>query len=345
MNDNAHILVVDDDRLIRLQLSQALKQQGFVTTEAQDGLQALSALDSDSFDLVILDIQMPNLDGFGVLERMKQRGMLEDTPVVVVSALDEMDAIVKCIRIGAEDYLMKPLERTLLDARVHACIEKRQLRKTVIEQLGRYVPESVAEGIIRDHRTLEPKRILATILFSDIEDFTGIAERHSPEHVFRMLNEYFPALVDPIMRHGGVVNQFQGDAMLVTFNVPSEDPMHADNAVRAALAIQKVVNEQTFAGVSVRTRVGINTGPVIAGNVGSGNRYTYTVHGDAVNSAARLERLNKEFKTYTLISASTVERLHGHYDLVDIGQVKIRGKQEAVSVFTLGQTAQPRPSS
>jgi adenylate cyclase len=157
----------------------------------------------------------------------------------------------------------------------------------------------------------------------------------SPAQVFEMLNEYFPAVVEPIVAYRGVVNQFQGDAMLVTFNVPVEDMQHADHAVQAAREIQKVLVGKTFAGVALRTRIGINTGDVIAGNVGSGARCSYTVHGDAVNSAARLEQLNKEYGTKTLVSDSTVALLTGNYDLHVIGKVALRGKRDMVTVYEL----------
>ena len=330
-----HVLVVDDDALNRLQLLQGLKQQGYSTVQAEDGEQALEILAEASFDLVILDILMPNLDGFEVLRRMKDNGSMRDIPVIVISALDEMDSVVKCIRMGAEDHLSKPFDPTLLEARVGACLEKRQMRETIVRTLGKYVPESVAASIIRDEGTLEPTRTTATVLFSDIENFTSIAESMPPEQVFQMLNEYFPAVVEPIIDHGGVVNQFQGDAMLVTFNVPVEDPLHADNAVKSAAAIQAVVAENTFAGITLRTRVGINTGEVIAGNVGAGSRYNYTVHGDAVNSAARLEQLNKEHGTNTIISESTTELLQNEYPIEAIGEVPIRGKRESLRIFRL----------
>jgi class 3 adenylate cyclase len=333
MEPKGHILIVDDDPLNRLQLHQALKQRGYATTQAEDGERALAVLRQGHFDLVVLDILMPNLDGFAVLDCIKADGALSDIPVIVISGLEEMDNVVKCIRMGAEDYLPKPFDLTLLEARVGACIEKRRLRETVVSQLGKYVPESVAVSIIQDHRTLEPKRTTATILFSDIENFTGIAEGMSPERVFQMLNEYFPAVVEPILRHGGVVNQFQGDAMLVTFNVPTEDVRHADNAVETAVEMQNVLTDKRFAGVALRTRIGINTGEVIAGNVGAGTRYSYTVHGDAVNTAARLERLNKDYGTYTLVSESTVALLERVYPLQPIGEVSIRGKRDSVRIF------------
>jgi adenylate cyclase len=335
VNSRGHVLVVDDDPLNRLQLVQGLKQQGYESTQAEDGAQALELLADRGFDLVILDILMPNMDGFEVLNRMKNDGDLRDIPVIVISALDEMDGAIKCIRMGAEDYLSKPFDPTLLEARVGACLEKKQLREAIIRTLGKYVPETVAASIVRDEGSLEPTRTTATILFSDIESFTSIAEKMPPEQVFQMLNEYFPAVVEPIIEHGGVVNQFQGDALLVTFNVPVEDPIHADHAVEAAVEIQSAVAGKTFAGVPLRTRIGINTGEVIAGNVGTGSRYNYTVHGDAVNSAARLEQLNKEYKTLTIISESTVNLLHGHYPIEQLGVVQVRGKSEGLRIFKL----------
>ena len=341
-NARGHVLVVDDDPLNRLQLLQGLKQQGYSTDQAEDGEQALHAMAKQRYDAVILDILMPKLDGFEVLRSMKDDGALRDIPVIVISALDEMENVVKCIRMGAEDHLAKPFDPTLLEARVGACLEKRRMRQAIVRTLGKYVPETVADAIIRDQGALQPDRTTATVLFSDIENFTSIAESMPPDQVFRMLNEYFPAVVRPVIDQGGVVNQFQGDAMLVTFNVPVGDPMHADKAVRAASAMQSAVSGSKFAGVTLRTRIGINTGEVIAGNVGTGTRYNYTVHGDAVNSAARLEQLNKEFGTRTIVSESTVELLEDDYPLEAIGgggggggEVPIRGKQKSLQIFKL----------
>ncbi|MGI9317312.1 MAG: response regulator, partial [bacterium] len=300
-----------------------------------DGEKALQLLGKEQFDLVILDILMPKMDGFEVLGRMKENGEFRDIPVVVISALDELDSVVRCIEMGAEDYLSKPFDPVLLEARVGACLEKKQLRETIVRQLGKYVPESVAASIIRDEGALEPRRTIATILYSDIENFTSIAEKMPPEQVFQMLNEYFPAVVQPIIDFGGVVNQFQGDALLVTFNVPIENSEHSDNAVKTAAAIQNVVTQKTFGGVTLKTRIGINTGDVIAGNVGSGTRHNYTVHGDAVNSAARLEQLNKEYGTYTIVSGSTFDNLKDSYPLDVIGEVGIRGKRESALIYKL----------
>ena len=246
-------------------------------------------------------------------------------------------------RTVAEPFPDKQIEllKTFADQALIA-IEGVRLFREVNRQLdiirevfGKYVPEDVAEAIVAGKGNLEPVQATATILYSDLETFTSIAEDMPPRQVVQMLNEYFPAVIEPLKRHGGVVNQFQGDAMLVTFNVPVEDPRHADQAVSAAYEIQEVVKRRAFAGVTLRTRIGISTGTVIAGNVGSGDRINYTVHGDAVNLAARLEQLNKDYGTLVLVSGSTVSLLTDKYPLASIGEVAIRGKHEPVELFEL----------
>jgi class 3 adenylate cyclase len=336
-----HVLVVDDNRLNRLKLARGLEQQGYAVNTAENGREALEMLRSTSFELLLLDIMMPEMDGFQVLEEMKSDPGLRDIPVIVISALEEMDSVVKCIEMGAEDHMPKPFDPTLLNARIGASLEKKRLRDEVVEQLnfirdifGKYVPESIAKQIVAGKGILEPTQTTATILYTDIESFTSIAESIPPKQVVQMLNEYFPAVIEPITRYGGVVNQFQGDAMLVTFNIPIQDSQHADHAVNAALEIQELLKGTTFAGVALRTRIGINTGEVIAGNVGAGDRINYTVHGDAVNLAARLEQLNKQHGTLVLISESTVALLNGVYPIEPLGEVEIRGKTQSVRIFS-----------
>lgn len=341
--ESGRVLVVDDNRLNRLKLSRALVQQGHAVDEAADGREALDLLRTEAFDLVLLDILMPEVDGFQVLRAMQDDNELRNVPVIVISALDEMDSVVKCIEMGAEEHLPKDFDPVLLNARIGASLEKKRLRDEVVEQLkfireifGKYVPESVAKQIVASKGMLEPKQLKATILFSDIENFTTTAESIPPKQVVRMLSEYFPAVIEPITRHGGVVNQFQGDAMLVTFNVPIEDPKHAENAVKAAMEIQELLEGRTFAGVELRTRIGINTGDIIAGNVGAGDRINYTVYGDAVNVAARIEQLNKELETLVLISESTVDLLTDKHVVELVADVSIRGTKKTVRVFKPG---------
>lgn len=338
----SEILVVDDYATNRLKLSMAVKNLGHAVALAENGVQALESLRSREFDLVLLDILMPEMDGYEVLAQMKADEALRHIPVIVISAVDEMESVVACIERGAADYLPKTFDPVLLRARIGACLEKKRLGDAVMHQMefireifGKYVPDSVVSAIMESKGKLQPVRTEATILHSDIEGFTTIVEANPPEQSFRMMNEYFPVVIEQVTRHGGVVNQFQGDSMQVLFNIPVETPNHADLAVKTAIDLQNAVKGKLFAGIELRTRIGINTGEVIVGNVGSGDRMTYTVLGDPVNVAARLEQLNKEYGTLVLVSGNTVDRLTESFPLVSAGEVPIRGKQETVRVSKL----------
>ncbi len=208
-------------------------------------------------------------------------------------------------------------------------------RALIRETFGRYVPERVAAAIVSNEGELAPTSATATILFVDIADFTSIAEHASPDQVVEILNEYFSAVVGPIEKNNGVITQFQGDALLAMFNLPVPDKDHAGSALRAGLAIHRICDERRFAGVELKARIGIATGRVTAGNVGSDNRLTYTVHGDPVNLAARLEQLNKELGTPLLVDEETVRRLGEKAPLKFVDEVKIRGRDTSVRIYTL----------
>jgi class 3 adenylate cyclase len=173
----------------------------------------------------------------------------------------------------------------------------------------------------------------ATVLFCDIEGFTALTDKLGARRVFELLNAYFDVVAGLIDEHHGVVTQFQGDAVLAVFNLPRRDPEHAAHAVRAALAIVAATQSQRFAGVSVRCRVGLCTGHVIAGAVGSRGRLSYTVHGNPVNRAARLEKLNEKYGTRILFCAKTAERCPG-IPLRRVEDAVVRGFEEPVSLYT-----------
>jgi class 3 adenylate cyclase len=345
-NTDSVFLVADDNEDNRYTLKQRLLREGYSNIlEARDGNETMETLETQAIDLVLLDVLMPGMNGYQVLEQMRNNPRLRNIPVIMNSAVDELDSVARCIEAGADDYLPKPYNVVLLHARIRASLEKKRLRDETLKQLGvirrvfgKYVPESVAEAIVSGQGELEPRHTVATILYTDIEDFTRISESMQPEQVLQMLNEYFEALIEPVNRCGGVVNQFQGDAMLITFNVPLPDEKHADRAVQVASEIQQILANRKFAGVRLTTRIGINTGKIIAGNVGSGERMNYTVHGHAVNLAARLERLNKEYDSKVLISEATVQLLAENHPLEPIGEVSIRGKSSTSKIYRLLDT-------
>ncbi len=212
-------------------------------------------------------------------------------------------------------------------------------KRTLSEIFGRYVPPAVADALIDDRGMLEPVEREATILFLDIAGFTDLTEKAGPRGIVTILNRYFDDVARVISDHGGVITQFQGDAVLATFNVPLERRDHPHRAVSAAMAIQ----ETTRTKHDLTVRIGICTGPVIAGNVGGGGRQTYTVHGATVNLAARLEGLNKQYGTQILLSRNTVDRLESDEETPlpstiaafrTVGTTDVRGFTEPVEVLT-----------
>jgi class 3 adenylate cyclase len=336
------VLIVDDEPFNRELIIQHLDALGIDTLAAGGGREAIEIMEERRCDALLLDVMMPGMSGYDVLQWLRDEDRLTDLPVIVISAVHDMESVVRCIEMGAEDYLTKPFDPVLLKARLHATLEKKRLRDQVRQQLaitrkvfGKFVPKHVAAAILDGHGIVEPTLSVATILYADIEGFTTLVGRMSPADIVQMLNEYFTALTRPLDRHGGVLTQFQGDAILVTFNAPVSDPEHADNAVQVALEIQGTLKERKFAGVNLRTRIGIATGEVVAGSVGSGDRINYTVQGKAVNLAARLEKLNKEYGSYTMISDGTVSALSRDYAIESVGEVEIRGLNETVQVHRL----------
>ena len=225
--------------------------------------------------------------------------------------------------------------------RMVAGLEEREL---IRETLGRFVPTDIAKTLLTEGGELAPEQLEATVLFCDLEGFTALTESLGPAGIVELLNEYFEAMVDILERHRGVVTQFQGDAILATFNVPVPDPSHAANALRAAQQMLSAVRHREFAGQRVGMRIGINTGPLVAGAVGARGRLSYTVHGDAVNLAARLEALNKELGTSVLVSGETVAQVEG-FDLTLVGEVGVRGQTVRVAAYTFGDGPEQRGSA
>lgn len=209
------------------------------------------------------------------------------------------------------------------------------------QDLSRFVSPEVANQIVSSDWGIQPgdgEVKMASILICDIEGFSGIAERLAPDQLMRTLNDYFAAISAVVERHGGVITEFRGDAMLLTFNTARADPDHAANALRTALAIQKVCETHRFgAGIRLRTRCGVNSGQLIAGAVGTGERLLFTVHGDEVNIAARLEQMNKVYGTYVLATEQTVRAAGEGVPCRAIGAIPVRGRTAPVVVYALGE--------
>jgi len=206
------------------------------------------------------------------------------------------------------------------------------------QDLSKFVPDVIAEQIKEDsqqpdlHRTESGE---CSILFIDLESFTTISESMSPTRLLETLNEYFAVAAEPIHRHGGVINQFQGDAILASFNIPQKNPDHAREAIRSGLEILARLKEVRFHDSYLKARIGINTGNVTGGLVGITERVHYTVHGDDVNIAARLEQLNKQMGTRILVSEETMRHAEGSFDFIRVDEINLRGRSASTTLYTI----------
>ncbi|HZJ69903.1 MAG TPA: response regulator, partial [Planctomycetota bacterium] len=257
------ILVVDDNDDNRDMLSRRLRRQNYEVLTAAGGRAALGLLAVSPVDLVLLDVMMPDLDGYAVLQQLKADPALRDIPVLMISALDDLDSVVRCIQLGAEDYLGKPFEPVLLQARIGACLEKKRLHdqearhrrelaefnqtleRRVAEQVGqlerlgrlkRFFSPQLAELIVAGGAVdpLKTHRREVTVVFVDLRGFTAFAETAEPEEVMGMLREYHAEMGRLIMAHEGTLERFTGDGMMVFFNDPIEVPNPAERAIRMA---------------------------------------------------------------------------------------------------------------
>ncbi len=316
------VLVVDDDEANRNVLGRRLAKLGYGIVEARDGVEALERLSQPDagIDLVLLDVMMPRLDGFAVLERVRADPAIRHIPIIMISALDDMASIVRCIEAGAEDYLPKPFDPVLLKARVAACMEKKHLRdaerellaqvaawnteleRRVAEQvqeverfsvMRRFVPPQLVEVLEAGGASmLQSHRAEITVLFCDLRGFTSFAERSEPEDVMAVLREMHDAVGPVIFEQGGTLSQFTGDGMMVFFNdpIPCEGPER--RAVILGLAMrdrtERLADEWKRRGHDLRLGVGIATGYATCGQIGFDGRFEYTAIGTVVNLAARL---------------------------------------------------------
>jgi adenylate cyclase len=344
--DSARLLIVDDNKVNRLLLSRSVELLGHRIALAENGRIALDKLRKEPFDLLLLDIEMPELDGFAVLEQLKVDPKLRDVPVIVTSSVEGLDNIIRCIELGAEDYLPKPVNQVLLKARIGASLEKKRLRDQQKALVQRFATSEVAEDLLQSGFALGGKRVHASVMFSDIRGFTALVESQGPEETIELLNTYYTLMFDAIGSHGGVVNQMIGDGLMALFGAPHPLDACAVSAVTAALEMFELIRQFNLDRSAAKKPpicigVGIATGDVVAGYTGTQQRATYTCIGDTVNLAARLETHTRVAGCGLLIDDATQCALNGSVPTQALGEVPFKGKGAVVDIFAVvaGQPA------
>jgi adenylate cyclase len=335
-----YLLVVDDNKVNRILLARGLEGNGHKVETAENGKQALEKLRSDSFDLVLLDIEMPEMNGYQVLETCLQDPELRDIPIIMTSSLDEIDSVVKCVELGAEDYLNKPVNPILLRARVNASLEKKRLRDEQRKLFRTFATKEVADELLKTGFSLGGKYVNATVMFADIRSFTAIGEKQDPSATIELLNNYFALMFEAIVGHNGTVNQLEGDGLMAIFGAPIPHDGHREHAVRASLEMIELlkgfnVEQAARNKIQIEIGIGIATGRVIAGYTGTQYRATYTCVGDTVNIAARIQNHTKEAQRPILIDQYTSEGLPNNIELEALGSMLFKGKQQPIHIFAV----------
>jgi class 3 adenylate cyclase len=349
---SGHILVVDDDALNRRLVTATLAREGHRATAAENGEEALRLLDGgqDPPDVILLDIEMPGIDGIAVLERIKGDEALRHLPVIMISGVEDTSSIVKCLEIGADDFLPKPFDATILRARINAGLDRKALfdleRDRVRTLFARFLPEAVVDDVLArsdgDAR-IQAERLTGTVLFSDLRGFTSFAEELPVDDVVEVLNTYLTLMTDAVLEHGGTLVDYMGDGIMAAFGAPVASEEHADQALAAARAMageQLAVFNAWLQGnghdATFRMGIGMNSGPVMSGSVGSPRRLDYAVIGDTTNTAARIEAMTKDLGHQILFSDATRAARHGMPgDAISLGEQDVRGRSATITVWAI----------
>jgi len=310
MSKSCNILAVDDDALNRGVIERIVTRKGHKVTLANDGKDALHKIRRGAFDLVLLDVMMPGIDGSDVLREIRNHYSMTELPVIMVSALSDSEKVVELLDLGANDYVTKPIDAKVLQARMKTQLsvvtankkvfalseDAKRRNKLLLNLFGRYVTEDVVRNLVSSPQGSKIGSELeeVTLLFADIRDFSSTTERLSPEHVLTVLNNYYDVMIDVVNKFKGTIDKLMGDEMLVTFGVPKTRNGDAERALACALSMQlamREVNERNQAQnlPELQLGIGVNTGKVMVGNVGSDKHASFSVVGKEVNLTASIE--------------------------------------------------------
>lgn len=353
MLQNARLLVVDDSKMMRMGISRSLKQIGVqFIEEASHGRQALERLQAEPFDLMLLDVEMPEMTGLEVLAQMQQHPQLRGFPVIVISGGQDIDDVVRCIEMGADDYLPKPFSQVLLKARLTSSIEKKRLRD--MEQLRRQqlqaqhaqleqeqektenlllniLPRSVSQRLKAGEKRIADAHAEVSVLFADLVGFTQLSKGLSAPDLVHILDQIFSRF-DAIVGEIGVEKiKTIGDCYMLVGGVPEPRADHAVAVVQAGFAMLEAMQEINHQqGTQLQIRVGVNTGPVVAGVIGM-HKFTYDLWGNTVNIASRMESTGTPGRIH--VSPSTAQLLDQRFALEARGSVSVKGIGELETFF------------
>ncbi|WP_282124130.1 tetratricopeptide repeat protein [Algibacter mikhailovii] len=328
------ILIVDDEPVNRRVLENHLTYAGYTVMAVSNGKQALQCIEQGNFELVLLDIMMPQLSGYAVCETLRKTYTASELPVVLLTAKNRVSDLVAGFNVGANDYLIKPFSKNELLSRIKTHLNLHGIHQAT----SRFVPseflksvgrETVTEALLGDHMAKE-----VTVVFTDIRDYTSLAESMTPEQNFKFVNAYVGRVGPLIKKHLGFVNQYMGDGIMALF------PEQASLALQACIDMQKVIadynikrKQEGYNPISVG--MGIHTGDLVMGIIGDTYRNDTAIIADTVNTASRMEGITKYYGANIMLSGNSVDTISNKadYNFRFLGKVMAKGKHHAVAIY------------
>lgn len=347
-NSAPRILLVDDDSTNLMLLEDLLFEEGYTCQLAESGQEALDLATESKPDLILLDIMMPDMDGFEVCRRLREDAQMQTVPVIFLTALNDDESRLRGLELMGDDYLTKPINSKLLLTKIESTLRLNQMRSQqsqteinqqvkeqsrqqiaaawevndfISEKFRLFVPQQYLERIapkgVESIQLGNAREEEMTVLLCDIRGFTALAETQPARETFAWLNAFFTQMSEAVAEHRGFIDKFLGDALLAVFTEPES---HGEDALKAAVAMQDRLNEFNDnrhlynLKEPVKVGIGIHTGIGLIGTVGSDDRMDSTVIGDVVNTAARLEELTKRYGCSILASEATIAKVRTLFD-------------------------------
>jgi adenylate cyclase len=349
------ILVIDDNRENITLVRDVLEVADYAVIEAYSGQTGLAMSLSEQPDLILLDVNMPGMDGFEVCRQLKAEEDTHHIPVIMLTAQSDVESRVTGIESGADDYLTKPFSPRELLVRVERSLrskaasddlrksthELRQQQEIIKQTFSRFVAAPIVDELLKD-----PSRVklggqlqAITVMFADLEGFTSLSEHTDPESLLQLLNSYHTFMVKIVLKYGGTIDKFLGDGLMALYNTPIQQEDHVARAVKTALHMQDEMYwfSQTLPEAQrMKINFGIHTGMAVVGNVGSENVMDFTAVGDTVNVAARLQGVaeNGQILCSTPVYEATQDFVFGR----SRGELQVKGRKVAVEAYEISNT-------
>ena len=363
MENEKELIILVDDNPSNLRIGKNVLSEKYAVATAPSAEKMFVLLENNTPSMILLDIDMPEMDGYEAIKILKAKPETKDIPVIFLTAKTESGDELAGLSLGAIDYITKPFQPPLLLKRIEVHLLVSSQRKTLEKQaaelryfndhlhkvLSTYLSGDVVEEIIADPRRLQLGGIKRrmTALFTDLKDFSAIAERLSPEDLVQLLNRYLSAMSDVILGEKGTIDKFEGDAIVTFFGAPLELPDHALRACTSAVLMKRLeadmnrkIMEQGLSPAPLFTRIGVNSGEMVVGNMGTERKMNYTIMGNEVNIASRLEGVNKLYNTWILASEETVKECGGRVLARRLDRIRVAGINEPVRIYEIIELAE-----